>query len=93
MASEKYLYPTPEQSWESLKEWMSEIRKHPNEIKCPWDEEELKLWIMNLWFTCWGDVLSYIQRRNLKDKLFAWGIGKYWCEKGNCTLAERQSKA
>jgi hypothetical protein len=87
--TEKYLYPIPEQSWGSLVSWIRDIRKFQSVIPCPWDEEEYELWMRNLWFSCWKDVHAFIEKKGLKDRMFAWGIGKYWSENGNCTMAVR----
>jgi hypothetical protein len=85
---ENYLYPVPQQDFATLKEWLHEVRATPS-LPSKWDDEEFVLWVKNLWFTCWQDVLGYLRRGNLQDKFFAWGTGKYWCSGGRCTLAER----
>lgn len=86
---ENYLYPLPEQSFESLKEWLHEIRASDS-VKSKWDEEEFILWVKNLWFICWQDAISYLRKHNLEDKMFAWGIGKYWDDNGLCAMAKRE---
>lgn len=88
MQTEKYLYPIPDQRFESLTEWLHEVRAS-TPVPCTWDDEEKRLWIKNLWFACWFDVQSYIERNRLWDRLFGFGIGKWWSANGNCTMAER----
>lgn len=85
---ERYLHPIPEQSWESLKEWIHEVRAS-KPIPSKWDEEEFKLWMMHLWISCWQDVLSFLKRKNLEDNIFSLGAGKWWDKNGLCDFAER----
>lgn len=63
--------------------FLHEIRAS-SKTPCPWDEEEKTLWMKNLLFlSAWADIKSYIDRKNLWDNLFTWGIGKYWRDNGN----------